>query len=150
MQKELAFQSSVEELKTSVSEGKALVAAAVTDKGVSTAADATFQTIANNISNLPSGGRMVRKTYDRRETQGGSTVFYYYTIDPGYVLYETVFIYPVNFSVYAHIDYLDRDMGIGNLTYAYQNVETELYFRGVNTVYAGLTVSYGECYIIYI
>ena len=30
------------ELKTSVGEGKSLVAAAVTDKGVSTAADATF------------------------------------------------------------------------------------------------------------
>ena len=40
------------ELKTSVSEGKALVAAAVTDKGVSTAADATFALIAENIESL--------------------------------------------------------------------------------------------------
>lgn len=42
-------------LKTSVSEGKALVAAAVTDKGVSTAADATFQTIATNIGSIVTG-----------------------------------------------------------------------------------------------
>lgn len=44
------FQTNLDGLKTSVSEGKALVAAAVTDKGVSTAADATFQTIAENIA----------------------------------------------------------------------------------------------------
>lgn len=42
-------------VKTSVSEGKALIAAAVTDKGVSTAADATFQQIANNIGNIQTG-----------------------------------------------------------------------------------------------
>ena len=39
-------------LKTSVSNGKSMVAAAVTDKGVQTAADATFNTIANNIRNI--------------------------------------------------------------------------------------------------
>ena len=59
MQKELAFQSSVEELKTSVSEGKALVAAAVTDKGVETAADAAFVTIANNIRAIPVGSEYI-------------------------------------------------------------------------------------------
>ena len=43
------------ELKTSVSEGKSLIATAVTDKGVQTAADATFQTIATNIGSIPTG-----------------------------------------------------------------------------------------------
>lgn len=47
-----ATQTEVNELKTSVSEGKSLVAAAVTNKGVNTAANATFQTIANNINSL--------------------------------------------------------------------------------------------------
>ena len=47
-------EDDVNPLKTSVSEGKALVAAAVTDKGVSTAADATFQQIANNINLIQS------------------------------------------------------------------------------------------------
>ena len=47
-----AKSTEVESLKTSVSEGKKLVAAAVTDKGVNTAADSTFQAIANNIGNI--------------------------------------------------------------------------------------------------
>lgn len=42
-------------LKTSVSEGKSLIATAVTGKGVQTAVDATFQTIATNISSIPTG-----------------------------------------------------------------------------------------------
>lgn len=40
------------ELFQSVSEGKSAIAAAVTDKGVTTAADATFQQIANNIASI--------------------------------------------------------------------------------------------------
>lgn len=48
-------ETSLTELKTSVSEGKALVAAAVTDKGVTTAADATFATMAENIGNIQTG-----------------------------------------------------------------------------------------------
>lgn len=40
----------IEELKKSVSDGKKKVATAITDKGVSTAADATFDTMANNIT----------------------------------------------------------------------------------------------------
>ena len=45
------------ELKTSVSEGKTLIAAAVTDKGVQTAADATFATIAANIASISTGAK---------------------------------------------------------------------------------------------
>ena len=43
------------EVFQSVSDGKSLVASAITDKGVTTAADATFQTMATNIANIPSG-----------------------------------------------------------------------------------------------
>lgn len=46
----------LESVKTSVSEGKKLIAAAVTDKGVETAADATFKTMADNIENISTGG----------------------------------------------------------------------------------------------
>lgn len=42
-------------VKTSVSEGKTLIASAITDKGVSTASDASFSTMADNISKIPSG-----------------------------------------------------------------------------------------------
>lgn len=42
----------LDEVFTSVSDGKLLVASAITDKGVSTEADATFQVIANNIKDI--------------------------------------------------------------------------------------------------
>lgn len=47
------------ELKNSVSNGKAMVASAITAKGVSTAADADFLTMANNIGNIYRGKRMI-------------------------------------------------------------------------------------------
>ena len=61
-QKELAYQSSVDSLKTSVSNGKSAVASAITDKGVSTSATATFNTMAANIraiSSLKSETRVI-------------------------------------------------------------------------------------------
>ena len=48
--------SEINSLKSSVSNGKSAIASAITDKGISTAADATFQTMANNISNISSIG----------------------------------------------------------------------------------------------
>jgi hypothetical protein len=53
------INTEVESLKTSVSEGKALIASAVTDKGVQTAGDATFATIAANIRSIEAGGESV-------------------------------------------------------------------------------------------
>ena len=52
-----------ESLKTSVSEGKALIAAAVTDKGVNTAADASWETIANNIKSIVINKGYTKFTY---------------------------------------------------------------------------------------
>ena len=43
------------ELFTSVSNGKEVVAAAITDKGVQTASDATYNTMANNIRQIETG-----------------------------------------------------------------------------------------------
>lgn len=63
-------QSAVSELFTSVSEGKALIASAVTDKGVDTEADATFQQMADNImsiSSIPDGVRTITLTADPPE-----------------------------------------------------------------------------------
>ena len=47
-----AVSADVEECFQSVSEGKALIAAAVTDRGVPTAATDSFQTMANNIAQI--------------------------------------------------------------------------------------------------
>ena len=51
--KTLAYR--MEELKKSVSDGKKAVAGAITAKGVSTAADATFGTMAANIGKIKVG-----------------------------------------------------------------------------------------------
>ena len=53
-----ATPEQLNEVKTSVAEGKALVAAAVSDKGVETAADAEFATIAANIAGIKTGGAL--------------------------------------------------------------------------------------------
>lgn len=49
-------QNAIDELFQSVSEGKSLIAAAVTDKGVETAATDSFATMAGNIGQISSGG----------------------------------------------------------------------------------------------
>lgn len=46
---------SIQDLKSSVSNGKAEVASAITGKGVQTASDATFSQMATNINAIPSG-----------------------------------------------------------------------------------------------
>lgn len=43
------------EVFQSVSSGKSLIASAITDKGVTTRSDATFETMANNISKIEQG-----------------------------------------------------------------------------------------------
>ena len=43
-------EAKLNEVFQSVSNGKSLIASAITDKGITTAADATFQTMADNIS----------------------------------------------------------------------------------------------------
>lgn len=50
-----ATKAQFEEVFQSVSNGKELIASAITDKGVTTASDATFQTMADNIATISSG-----------------------------------------------------------------------------------------------
>ena len=49
------IQGEINDLKKSVSDGKTTVANAITAKGVTTATDATFATMANNISQIETG-----------------------------------------------------------------------------------------------
>ena len=60
-------QGVVDELFTSVSNGKTLIASAITDKGQSTSASDTFSTMATNISSIqtgitPSGNKSITAT----------------------------------------------------------------------------------------
>ncbi len=50
------LNTTTRELFTSVSNGKRNVAAAITDQGVTTASDASFNTMATNIRKIPTGG----------------------------------------------------------------------------------------------
>jgi len=51
-----SLNRTTQELFTSVSNGKTNVASAITDKGISTASDATFDTMATNIRKIPTSG----------------------------------------------------------------------------------------------
>ena len=54
-----SLQSELNSLKTSVSNGKSAVASAITDKGISTSATASFDTMAANIRNIPISAGLV-------------------------------------------------------------------------------------------
>ena len=51
------IEKQVNDCFTSVSNGKELIASAITDKGVQTGKDATFATMADNISKIEGGGQ---------------------------------------------------------------------------------------------
>lgn len=55
-------QGAIDQLFTSVSNGKELIADAITDKGVTTSASASFQTMANNIGRIDTGYGITTKT----------------------------------------------------------------------------------------
>lgn len=58
----ISIEDIIEELKNYVSDGKLLVANAITDKGVTTAADASFQVMAQNIENIDSDVTLQEKS----------------------------------------------------------------------------------------
>ena len=53
----------LQEVFQSVSNGKNLIASAITDKGVNTLADTTFEQMANNIGKISSNGKITWKTF---------------------------------------------------------------------------------------
>lgn len=69
-------QSAIDELFTDVSEGKALIATAVTDKGVETAATDSFSTIAENISQIETGSWLKIKAFNSSVRAGGGISSY--------------------------------------------------------------------------
>lgn len=74
------LDTDVDDLKKSVSDGKSLVASAITDKGVETASDATFATMATNISAIETGSSefdFIAELHDETKTyKKGDTVIY--------------------------------------------------------------------------
>lgn len=78
-------QNAIDELFQSVSEGKSLMAAAVTDKGVETAATDSFATMAGNIGQISGGGTQLESvSLSVNITYGLYSSLYYYSIVDGY------------------------------------------------------------------
>ena len=70
------LETQVSDLFQSVSDGKTLVANAITDKGVSTATDATFATMASNISKINTNGyKEETESWDKTSTGANRIVF---------------------------------------------------------------------------
>ena len=77
-------------LKTSVSNGKSLIASAITDKGISTASDATFQTMASNIRAIKASPNIRTATLSSPTyvTEGNTPNYNaYFTLDSGNWVY---------------------------------------------------------------
>ncbi|SPT98433.1 phage structural protein, truncation [Lysinibacillus capsici] len=71
-----AWSPSIQELFTSVSNGKSLVANAITQKGVPTSATAEFATMANNIKNIKTGKKFAEgSTYSVTNRPGYAASF---------------------------------------------------------------------------
>lgn len=64
-------ETRLNEVFQSVSNGKSLIASAITDKGITTAADATFQVMATNIASIPFGEAIANNPF----TMKGAFVF---------------------------------------------------------------------------
>ena len=115
----------ISSLKTSVSNGKSAVASAITDKGVSTSATASFNTMANNIRNI-NQGLSARYIVDYH-FGGSSTTYGEYNIS-GYFIqdwaYEDsnthAFINPIRRFNKIALDYPRFDSG-GVYLYLYIN-----------------------------
>lgn len=69
-------QEAIDELFTDVSEGKTLIATAVTDKGVETAATDSFQQMAENISQIETGSWLKIKAFNSLARAGGGISSY--------------------------------------------------------------------------
>ena len=68
--------SEVETLKKSVSDGKTLLANAITEMGIETASDASFETMASNVSELSTAGEYIWARYTVVDNAKGELVDY--------------------------------------------------------------------------
>lgn len=85
----------------SVSNGKASIAAAITDKGVTTAADASFDTMTTNIKAISSGGSL--ELPFAVPYQIGNSAKYIFSNTSNNWIFEN---YPLDTSVATNLDYM--------------------------------------------
>lgn len=94
-----AKKEEVEDLKKSVSDGKTLVADAITEKGIDTAADATFATMAENIWQIGTGGDInLQESVTVKSTLSQQTIL----PDEGYGGISEVVVEPMNLEIISN------------------------------------------------
>ena len=142
-----ATTTQLNEVKTSVSNGKSLIASAITDKGVSTASSATFQTMASNIGkietvsgsliNLPNGYLYSTSTFVHgfsmswfNEAHGNSTLTYPISSDNVTVLFGA------GSSTYTN--FISWTNGKGSSTYV--NSYYQMYNNGNGNYFSGINL----------
>jgi hypothetical protein len=111
----LYIDTKYNELFQSVSNGKSLVASAITDKGITTDATATFATMASNIDNISTGVETYDATAIETDVLSGKT---YYKDNvkktgtmPNYISKEIGGMYNTSSSTYTDIGVYDHYNG---------------------------------------
>lgn len=97
------------DLKKSVSDGKSLIASAITENGVTTAADATFAVMASNLSNIR---KPIRNGSSQATDIGTGTGGLYMVFPYGYYPSETHFQNAGTSEVYAPYTSVASVLGI--------------------------------------
>ena len=106
--------TAINDLKTSVSNGKSAVASAITDKGVSTSATASFDTMASNIRSI--------------ETISGSLI----NLPNGYLYSTSTFVHGFSMS------WFNEAHGNSTLTYPISSNYVSVTFGSGSTIYTNL------------
>lgn len=111
--------AAVEDLKKSVSDGKELVADAITEKGVETAADATFATMAENIGQITTGDVV---NLQESVTVKSSKTQFIKEPDPGYNGISQVVVEPVELTGFNMESFVTTDPEEAQVGMLSQNV----------------------------
>ena len=128
--------SAISETFTSVSNGKSLVASAITGKGVSTSSDATFEIMAQNIEAIPTGSPTVLNPALVLWDWGGGTKLAEYSAEDALALTELP--NPGTLPAYAYVDhelllFQKWNCSLANIKTWIQNHEGET--RDVGAIY---------------
>ena len=114
-------QGAIDEVFQYVSDGKTLIAAAITDKGVETSASDSFATMATNIENISSGGGGKVYLIATSSTGGGDASVRVKIFENGDLLSNTNYVYKQMSGQWRNLsDTLRLGYNVGGLSYSWK------------------------------